>query len=131
MKMLLGLVLLVSSTAFAGPTAGSTLKKQVLKMGTCVGQNALEGTELTFTSEKKTVYDQKANMMMMSFAPGAFAADAYTTDDAYAYTMSEIFGGPVVVAYTPWKVEGSKVLVYVQGDWMSLTIGFKSKTCWF
>ncbi len=130
MKMLLGLVLLVSGTAFAGPTAGSTLKKQVLKMGTCVGKYGLEGTEVTFTSEKKTVYDQKANVLMMTFAPGAFAADAYTTDDAYAYTMAEE-GQPVAVAYTPWKVEGSKVLVYVQGDWMSLTIGFKSKTCWF
>ena len=131
MKLFIGLVLFVTSTAFAGPTAGSKLKKQVLKMETCVGKYALEGTDVTFTSEKKAVYDQSANMLVMSFAPGAFAADAYTTDDAYAYTMSEVFGGPVVVAYTPWKVEGSKVLVWVQGDWMSLTIGFKSKTCWF
>jgi hypothetical protein len=130
MKLILGLVLLLSSTAFAGATSGTVLKKQVMKMGTCLGKYALEGTEVTFTSEKKTVYDQKANMLMMTFVPGAFAADAYTTDDAYAYTMAQV-GQDVSVAYTPWKVTGSKVLVYVQGEWMSLTIGFKSKTCWF
>ncbi len=130
MKLFLGLVLLVSSTAFAGGTSGTALKKQVVKMGTCVGKYALEGTEVTFTTEKKTVYEQKANMLMMTFAPDAFAADAYTTNDAYAYTIfaKELY---VSAAYSPWIVEGSKVLVYVQGEWMSLTIGFKSKTCWF
>lgn len=131
MKLFLGLVLFVSSTAFAGSTSGTQLQKQVVNMGTCVGKYALEGTEVTFTTEKKSVYGQKANMLMMTFAPGAFAADAYTTDDAYAYTMAEEEGAPISVAYTPWKVKGSKVLVYVQGEWMSLTIGFKSKTCWF
>lgn len=131
MKLFLGLVVLVSSTAFAGSTSGTQLQKQVVNMGTCVGKYALEGTEVTFTTEKKSVYGQKANMLMMTFVPGAYAADAYTTDDAYAYTMAEEDGEPVTVAYTPWKVTGSKVLVYVQGEWLSLTIGFKSKTCWF
>ncbi len=130
MKLLLGLVLLLSSTAFAESTSGTTLKNQVQKMGTCVGKYGLEGTDVTFTDEEKYVMDQKAQVLMMTFAEGAFAADAYTTDDAYAYTMAEE-GQAVSLAFTPWKVVGSKVLVYVQGEWISLTIGFKSKTCWF
>lgn len=130
MKTLMAMILLATSTTFAA-TSGEALKKQVEKMGTCVGKNVLEGYELTFDKQKTDVAGVKAQMLSMVIASDAYGVDAYTTDDAYSYTMAEEDGLQPSIAFTPWRVSGSKVLVYVQGQWMSLTIGFKSKTCWF
>jgi hypothetical protein len=116
-----------SAVSFATPTAGNTLKAQVQKMKYCSGKYNLYGYDLFFSKEVKEVQGSYAQVLQMTI-PSDVYSDEYTTDDAYAYTVGSESD---VLAYTPWKVSGKQVLIYVKGDWMPLTIGFKSRTCWF
>lgn len=135
MKLILAVLLLAGNAAFAGGTAGTVLKNQVLKMGSCTGKNDIQGVDVNFTSEKKEVRGQKASVLAMYIPNDAVDyMSAFTTNDEYAYTVPGEEAGKELgslVQYTPWKVEGKQVLVYVNGNWLSMIIGFKSKTCWF